>query len=119
MSIIRNFFPYIIVALLILLACGSYYRFMVLNDYIVSYEGECDPYAESCFVGCEDDECSAEYYYSIIERHADEVLKLCGTNVLECEAAFECQENVDLCAITYCDPQADGEDSCFSLIDEV
>lgn len=37
-------------AILILSSSASYYRFMVLNDYIVEAQVDCDPTLESCFV---------------------------------------------------------------------
>ena len=95
--------------------CGSYYRFIVLHEYTVAYEGDCDPYSQSCFYDCEDEECTAEYYYSIIERQADEVLSLCGPDITDCDAAYECQSDVRHCSITFCEPEIDGEDACASF----
>jgi hypothetical protein len=58
----QHFFSVILVILLAFVTLVSYARFFVLDDYIVMYEGDCDPYTESCFIGCEDDECTEEYY---------------------------------------------------------
>lgn len=113
-----HFLKCTIIPLLILLVGASYARFIVLNDYLVSYESDCDPYTESCFEGCEDDTCTETYFYSIIERHASEIYQLCGPDVLECDEAWECQEGVQTCSITYCDPSEGAEDVCVSLIED-
>jgi hypothetical protein len=91
---------------------------MVLNDYVVAYEGDCDPYTESCFVGCEDDECTEEYYYTLIEKYAPNVKAQCGTDITECDAAYEClPEDGGRCQITYCDPDVDGDETCEVLME--
>lgn len=109
MGLRKHFFSVTVIMLLLLLVLASYYRFMITKDYLVSYEGECDPEIENCFVDCEDEECTSEYYYTIIEREAVEIEELCGTDILECEAANYCQDNVEICSITYCDLEIDGE----------
>lgn len=114
----QHFFFITIMTLLLLLLGASYVRFIVLTDYLVTFEGECDPYTESCFEGCEDDECTEVYYYNLIERHATELYERCGSDVLECDEAFECQKDVNICNITFCDPEVDGEDVCIRLTEE-
>ena len=104
-----------IFVLLLLLAGGSYLRFVVLHDYLVSYEGECDPYTESCFIGCDDDACEDVYYYTEIERRAPELYAECGKNILECDVAYECQADDTTCSVTYCDPVTAEADSCETL----
>jgi hypothetical protein len=103
--------------LLLLMTIGaSYMRFVVNMDYIVSFEGDCDPFSESCFYDCEDDECTTDYYFTRIERKAYEVYELCGTtNVLECDVAYECSPDVEFCRISYCDPEVEGDDYCEAL----
>lgn len=103
---------YTLIPLLIIVAAVSYVRFMIADAYLVSYEGPCDPVSQSCFVGCDDDECTSEYYYSEVTREATAVAALCGTDVTECDAAFICSSSETACSITYCDPEIDGEDSC-------
>lgn len=100
-----------LVLLLVLTALSSYYKFGVQMDYIVSYEGPCEPETEICFAECDDDECTEEYYFTLIERKAYEIYDLCGSDVSECEEAFECQPDVEYCTISYCDPEED-EDYC-------
>lgn len=110
----KHFFSIIICILLLLLLCASFYRFVLLEDYLVSYEIACDPSTESCFIGCEDESCDDIYYYSIMERQAAEINALCGPNILECEAAQLCQENVEYCDIRYCDATT-GDEECSDL----
>ena len=115
----KHFFPIIIVLMTILLVSASFLRFMVEHDYLVSFEGDCDPYTQSCYEDCEDDECTEMYYYSVIERSASEVYALCDTqDVSECDAAYECQPDVEYCEVYFCDPEEDGEDVCVSLTEE-
>lgn len=104
-----SFFTYFNLILLILVIASSYYRFVVLNDYLVAYEGDCDPEIESCYEYCENGEC---YYYSIIERQAAEINQLCGSDPTACDEAYECQPDVDSCTIYFCDPEADNEENC-------
>ncbi len=96
-----------------LVIAASYFRFFVLQDYLIAYEGHCDPITHSCYVWCEDlnndDSC---FYYSVIERQAYEIAKKCDLDLSECDAAYKCQEDVAICSIHYCDPSVDGEESC-------
>jgi len=87
---------------------------MVQNDYLVTYEGDCNPYTQDCFLYCEDDECSDPFYYSSMERHAAELYALCGKDITDCDMAYECQNGVEICSITFCDLELDG-DSCETL----
>lgn len=67
--------------LIILSVAASYYRFMVLHDYLVQAEVDCDPSAESCFVWeCDpvNDECTGDpeedtWYYKIAYRNAKNI----------------------------------------------
>lgn len=106
-----------IVPLFILFVAASYVRFMIQLDYLVSYEGECDPYTESCFLYCEDEECSDPFYYTTIERQAKEIYDRCGLDVSECEEAQTCQSDVAVCNITYCDIN-DPQTECETLNNE-
>ncbi len=109
----KHFFSCTLIVVLLFVVIVSYVRFMVLNDYVVAYEGDCDPYTESCFVGCEDEECTEEYYYSRIQKYAPHVEAQCGVDITDCDAAYEClPEDGSRCSISYCDPSIDGEDSC-------
>jgi hypothetical protein len=103
----KHLLSFIVIPLFILLLVASYSRFIVQEDYLVSYEGDCDPYTQHCYVYCEDDECSEPFYYSIIERHAAEIHTLCGPDVLECDKAYECQNDVEICSISFCVPETE------------
>lgn len=94
---------------------ASIYRFGIIEDYIVSYEGDCDPETNSCYFDCEDEACTENYYYTVIERNAAEIHSLCGTDVTECDEAYECQPDVEFCEISFCDPEEDGRDTCASI----
>ena len=106
---------YVLVPLLILAAGASYYRFMVLHDHMVSYEGFCDPATESCFVGCEEEvddiaDCPTDlvFYYTEVERHATELYTHCGDSIIDCPEADYCTEDeLDSCVVIYCDPLED------------
>jgi len=115
-KLVRGNFLLLINSVLILLVVGSsYYRFMVLHDYQVSYAGDCDSEVQSCYIGCDDEEeadaCESTYYYSIITRQADYLYDLCGRDVYSCDAAFECQPDDPSCTIDYCDATS-SEDEC-------
>lgn len=112
MDMRSKFLLFVFCTLLILSISATYYRFVVLQDYLVLYEGECDPYTQVCFTGCEDDDCTSEYYYSYVEKYAPNLYEQCGPDITECNDAYIClEEDIDLCTITYCDPEIDGE-SC-------
>lgn len=89
--------------LLVLSTVSSYYRFVILHDYLVSYENECDPYSQSCYVYCDDDDCLKPFYYSIIERRANELYQLCGNNVTLCGEAYKCQSSNFECKTYFCE----------------
>jgi hypothetical protein len=109
MSSRHNVFFYIIALFLVLTASASYYRFIVLGDFMVSYEVDCDPFTEDCFIGCEDNQCTEEYFYSTITRHANEIEALCGNDITDCEAAQHCSANNNRCTRITCDS---GLDAC-------
>lgn len=106
-----HFFFYSIILLVIIVSVISYYRFIIKDDYIVGYEGECDPAIESCFVGCEDDECIDEYYYSKVQKYAPDLFSECGPDITDCVEASVCLPTDQECSVIYCDPEIDG-DAC-------
>jgi hypothetical protein len=114
MSFRDNALKYILTPLLLLLIGSSYVRFVLLNDYSVAYEGECDPKSFNCFVGCKDEECIELYYYSKVVKYAPDLFKQCGIDITNCEKASVClPENDTGCSINYCDPTED-ESQCYS-----
>lgn len=115
----KHILSLVLVPTLLLVVAASYVRFFILQDYLIAYEGECDPATQSCYVWCEDTEseesCS---YYSVIERKAYEIAKKCDLDLSECDAAYACQEDVAICLISYCEPSVDGEESCDTINSE-
>jgi hypothetical protein len=108
----RFFLWYTVGVLTVMLACSSYYRFMVSYDYEVLYEGFCDPEISVCFEYCKNEECSESLHYTLIRRQANELRTVCGDqDVLACEAASECTENEVGCSIEYCDA-AEPDNEC-------
>lgn len=100
----------ILVPLIAISAAASYYRFIVAGNYIVEYEGTCDPATESCFEGCEDDACEITYPYKFMQKYAADLRNTCGPDITDCEEASICLTSDRDCVITYC-VQADlGED---------
>jgi len=107
----KNMLAFIFVPLGVFLVLSSFYRFVVSRDYMVSYEASCDPQQHSCFVGCEDDACSEEYFYAKAEKHAVNLYAQCGPDITDCDEANRClDENDSRCSILYC-VEADG-DTC-------
>lgn len=111
MKLGENFLFYALFALVLLTASASYFRYMVLHDYLVAYEGECDPATNHCYVGCDNEECSEEYYYAIVTREATEIERLCGIDISDCEAANSCTVAETDCSISFCDINTEA-DSC-------
>ena len=104
----RNyFFSIILITLIIVVGVISYYRFIVKHDYIVGYEGVCDPTTEKCFVGV-DDTSGKEYYYSKVQKYEPDLYKECGKDITDCKDASVCLPSDRKCSITYCDSKIDG-----------
>jgi len=111
----KNILFYILIPATIMVVFISFHRFIINNDYIVSYEGVCDPMLESCFTGCADDECTEEYYYTNMQKYAADLLKECGEDITDCEEANICLPGDRDCSVIYCDSEID-EDMCFTLV---
>lgn len=103
----RHYFFYIIIGLIFLSVTASFYRFMVSHDYLVRYEGECDPYSQTCYEYCEDEACSEPFYYSWITAHGNDIIANCEKDVTTCDFAYTCVESSE-CTVSYCDPAGDG-----------
>ncbi|MAZ56676.1 hypothetical protein CL653_02710 [bacterium] len=104
----NNILLFTILPILILSIAASYLRFMVLYDYLVTYEGPCDPEVEVCFEYCETEECDDPFYYSWIEREASELIAICGElDILSCDASQECQISDKTCSISFCNSTVD------------
>lgn len=113
----QHFLKLTIIPLIILAIAASFYRFMILKDYDISYEIECDPYSENCYVFCEeeDTDCTDPYYYNYVTRHASDIFPLCGNDVTDCEAANYCTEGESLCYVDYCLPDSEECDTLSEL----
>ena len=98
----KHFLFFTLLPLLLLSIAASYYRFSVLEDYRVAYEVDCDPETSSCYIGCEDDECTEVYYYNYIQRDADTIMNLCGPDITDCDAAAACGNDEPNCSIEFC-----------------
>lgn len=107
----RQFFTIGLIFLVTIFISASFFRFVVLKDYHVTYEVECDPTEKSCFIGCTDDNCAEEYLYYVVDKYAHDVVGECGNSVKDCELAKTCQADNIFCEITYCD-QSDTENNC-------
>jgi hypothetical protein len=99
---------YILVPIIIIVGIISYNRFIIERNYIVEYEGVCDPFLEECFIGHEDDEYENEYYYSYVHKYAYDLYKQCGKDITDCQSANMCLPEDKDCYIDYCDVDIDG-----------
>lgn len=106
----EHWFKAILVAFIILFISASYMRFLVSHDYMVAYEGVCDEYTENCFIGCEDDECTTEYYYKKVQKYAPTLFVQCGPDITDCENANYCSEGEEKCAVTHCNTEIDSDE---------
>lgn len=113
-----NILLYILIALLVLCTGYAYYRFMIVHDYIVAYEGKCEPSLHSCFAGCDNDGCAdVAYPYTKMQKNETNLYAECGKDITNCDAANTCLPQGDKrCSIIYCDPNA-GE-TCTTPVGE-
>jgi capsular polysaccharide biosynthesis protein len=117
----KHILPFLIITLLVLAVSASYYRFVVINDFLVSYEGFCDTSSESCFAGSYYDEkceCDITYNYKYVTKTATVYKKQMAEcdndpylDPMYCEEVNHCTQDEDNCTIEYCDTKIDGN-SC-------
>ena len=112
----KHVFLFVIVPFVLISAGYSYYRFMVAHDYIVGYEGDCDPAVQKCFVGCNDTNqdigtCTDTYDYAKMKKYAVDLYAECGKDITDCKDASVCLSQDRDCSITYCD-SSNSEDTC-------
>ncbi len=116
----RNyFFFYTLVGAVFLAGVFSYGRFMIRRDYMVGYEGSCDPAVSDvnkCFQGCDDDACTKVHYYSKMLKYAPDLRRECGEDITGCESANACLSDDRQCSVTYCNPEV-KEDTCATETD--
>jgi hypothetical protein len=113
----NHLFFYLVLFFILIALIISFCRFMIARDYVVGYEGVCDPIMKECFVGCEDEECTKEYYYTKMEKYAPDLYAECGEDITDCEEANICLPSDNNCSIVYCNSEIDG-DSCETLTEE-
>ena len=107
-----KFFLLILVLLCVWCIGYSFLRFMVVHDYMITYQGKCDPTVHTCFVSCSDDACTSNEYYDKVQKYAVNIYAQCGSDITNCDDANLCLPQHDQkCFITYCDPKIDGS-SC-------
>lgn len=108
----KYFLIIVLIPMFILCVAASYARFIVEEDYLVSYRTSCDPHTESCFTECSDEACSKPEYYQIMEKYAPDLKAQCGKDITDCEEANYCYAGESQCTLTLCDPAVDGADTC-------
>ncbi len=108
----NRFFYYFIIISIVFAICVSFYRFIIINDYVIYYEGSCDPNTESCFESC-DDEC---FYYKKVKKYAPDIYSECGKDITECESANICLAQDRRCSVVYCNQEID--ENCDNIINE-
>lgn len=91
--------------LLVVLLAGAaaFYRFYILRDYVVFATVPCDPAAESCFIGS--DEEALPRFYKYIQMPAN-TLPRCNAANGECDF-LSCTEGDESCSETLCDPETE------------
>jgi len=99
----NNFFLFILMPIILIIGYISFNRFIINHDYMISYEGDCDPVIENCYIGCEDDECNEKYFYTKIFKYAPDLYEQCGNTIVGCDSANICFINDKNCSISYCD----------------
>ncbi len=109
----KNFFIISLSFFLILFVSVSYFRFIYHKDFEVTYESICNPISESCFIGCEDEECTQTYPYKYMRKHATDITNYCNDDISTCAAAQYCTNKDRICEIKYCD---EGSEGCFIQI---
>lgn len=103
---------WVVATLIVLSISASYYRYMVLHDYIVEAQIDCDPQLENCFVWqCDieiDGECSEDpeqniWYYKYLYRNAKNI-PLCDPADEQC-TALTCPDGEAECEYVTCTPE--------------
>lgn len=113
----------VVFSLLVIGSVGiAYYRYMVVHDYIVEVEVDCDPTFEACFIYVcdpEGEECSGDpeedtWYYKVFRRNVANI-PVCDPSEESCEA-YICAEGERDCEEIFCDESTlvefDAGDAC-------
>ena len=106
-----NILQYLIILFVIILTSILYFRFIVFHDYVVGYNGACDPTTGKCFESCNDDACSEKSYYSKIQKYEPDIKKECGEDITNCAQANICLSTDRYCSITYCNENSSDKNN--------
>lgn len=88
----------------------SYYKFVIVRDYFITAQAQCDPASEACFTHyCDpetEEECTGNQeedtsYYKLIRRNAS-YMPVCSPSEEGCEALV-CPDGEPGCEMTLCD----------------
>ncbi len=94
----------------------SYYKFLIVRDYFITAQAECDPSSEACFTHvCDpeaEEECTGNQeedtsYYTLIRRNAM-YMPVCNPSEEGCEA-LTCPVGEPGCEMTFCDEETLAE----------
>jgi hypothetical protein len=94
---------------------ATYYRYIVVKDYVIEAQVNCDPLTEQCFVVVCDpemgEECSGNReedtsYYKILHRNARHI-PACNPEAPDCPVTA-CQVGEEGCFVILCDPSVEG-----------
>jgi len=114
----NHILSFILVPLIIIFSVFSYYRFIVKHDYVVGYQGSCDPATGKCFMSCNDDACAKPDYYSEMRKYEPDLYKECGKDITDCKVASVCLSSDRKCSITYCNKSTSDKDNpCQTPVD--
>jgi hypothetical protein len=107
---------------IILSIAASFYRFVVIRDYIIEAQIDCDPVAEACFVWKCDPESEEEgvmcagnpeedmWYYKVIRKNAANI-PVCDSYSEECEP-ISCMEGEAECEYVLCEENNEDGVAC-------
>lgn len=110
----NRLFLFILLPLCLIASAVSFNRFVIKGDYIVEYEGTCNPATEECFAKT-DDTTGKVNYYTKVQKYAPDLYAECGESIIGCTYANVCVSTDKNCSITHCSADAllDNE-SCVS-----
>lgn len=98
---------------------ATYYRYIIVKDYVIEAQVSCDPMVEKCFILVCDSESGEECtgnseedtsYYKLLHRNAKNI-PLCDPQESDCLVSV-CQAGEEDCRVVFCD--ASMEDSICS-----
>ncbi len=106
----KSFFWLVFFLSAIALSVGlAFFRFIVLSDYTIRSQVDCDPYTEACFIYqcdpaaevCSENPEENISFYKLLDRNARNIPR-CNPSSEGCEA-LACPENEKGCTVKLCD----------------